>query len=710
MLKNIFLLLAINAAAIFTVAQEPDWQWARYATGNGTQETIQCSTDPSGNVYLTGNFQSDITFGSTTMTQPGLGMFLAKFDPSGNLIWLRTAGGIGSNGVYLCTTDDDANTYITGRYANTVSFGPYTLTNQVPTVYHIFIAKYDSSGNVCWARSAGEAGGLPDMTWAVHLDKSSNVYIAGNVQTDTIPLDSDTLFSEGGSFCLIKYDSSGTELWSRNAPCNYFALAQYIATDNNANLYVTGYWMGDSLKFPGNTFYNNGPPAMHEIFLCSYDSSGNFRWAKSYGGTEMDHGYSVACDNADNVYFTGNFQSSPMVFDTYNIPNSSGQYNYFLAKYDPLGNMLWLKSDSGQSGGYCIVTDGMNDLYWSGYFYSIDVVIDTITLQRPAVYADPIFIAKLDSSGKVYWAKELASGGDDNNGISLGNNGDIFFSGDFYGVNPFIVGNDTMPLSGIENAFIAKLAFENLVALFSTPDNVICPGTCTDFDNNSVNATSYLWYFPGSSTPSSTDVNPVNVCYNTPGQYDVTLIATGPLGSDTLLLNNYITVLPFPPPQGILQNGDTLFANAGSVLYQWYLNNNLISGATNYFYVAQQSGNYNVIATDANGCEVEAVLNNVIAGISQLEVTNWQLAIFPNPVGERFTVMGNRFSGTTEEEISVYNLLGEKQSLTVDCQVGTLTHFQSGSLAVDCTLLAPGMYIVELKSGDKIFRANFIKQ
>jgi hypothetical protein len=65
----------------------------------------------------------------------------------------------------------------------------------------------------------------------------------------------------------------------------------------------------------------------------------------------------------------------------------------------------------------------------------------------------------------------------------------------------------------------------------------------------------------------------------------------------------YITVYPFPPAQGILQSGDTLYANAGAVTYQWYFNNNLIPGATNYFYVAPASGDYNVVATDGNGCE-----------------------------------------------------------------------------------------------------------
>ena len=235
-------------------------------------------------------------------------------------------------------------------------------------------------------------------------------------------------------------------------------------------------------------------------------------------------------------------------------------------------------------------------------------------------------------------------------------------------------------------------------ASFVAP-NHICPGTCTDFQNNSNFATSYLWQFPGANPSQSIDENPTGICYNTPGNYSVTLIATNTIGSDTLTLNNYVTVYPFPPPQGILQNGDTLFANQGAVSYQWYMNGNVITGATDYFYVAQASGNYNVVATDGNGCEVEAVINNVIAGINSPIHGTDQLTIYPDPVSDKLSITGSRMHESSPE-ISVYNSLGEKMSLFTDYSLGT----------IDCKSLSSGLYILELKSVDKIFRTKFLKK
>jgi PKD repeat protein len=240
------------------------------------------------------------------------------------------------------------------------------------------------------------------------------------------------------------------------------------------------------------------------------------------------------------------------------------------------------------------------------------------------------------------------------------------------------------------------------VALFSAPHH-ICPGTCTDFTNLSLNATSYLWTFSGANPSTSIDANPVSICYNTPGSYAVSLIATNANGSDTITLNNYITVYPYPPPQGISQNGDTLFANAGAVSYQWYHSGLSISGATDYFYVATEGGDFNVVATDANGCEVEAVINDVIADVSQSGVNGTGIMISPNPVRDKILITLPAFADG-KVDIGVYNLLGEKVLALQQNDIGKGT-----SLQVDVSQLPSSMYFLEVRNMEKKLRAKFLK-
>lgn len=79
-------------------------------------------------------------------------------------------------------------------------------------------------------------------------------------------------------------------------------------------------------------------------------------------------------------------------------------------------------------------------------------------------------------------------------------------------------------------------------ANFGATVTTVSAGNSITFTNNSLNATSYLWLFPGGDPNTSTEENPT-VTYNTPGVFSVTLTAANTDGEDnTLTLPQYITV------------------------------------------------------------------------------------------------------------------------------------------------------------------------
>jgi PKD repeat protein len=245
--------------------------------------------------------------------------------------------------------------------------------------------------------------------------------------------------------------------------------------------------------------------------------------------------------------------------------------------------------------------------------------------------------------------------------------------------------------------------FDFIPAAAFTSPNHICPGTCTDFTNHSVNANSYQWIFSGANPGVSNDVNPSQICYNTPGQYDVTLIASNATHADTLTLHNYITVYPYPAPQGISQSGDTLFANQGAVSYQWYFGGGIISGATDYFYVASQSGNYNVVATDENDCEVEAVIFDVVAATGNITDGALTAEIFPVPVHDRMKIRSALLSGIAF--IEIYQSDGKRIFFLK--QDGTMKKDQE---VFDIADLPAGIYCLKITDRINTVTTKFLKQ
>jgi len=82
-------------------------------------------------------------------------------------------------------------------------------------------------------------------------------------------------------------------------------------------------------------------------------------------------------------------------------------------------------------------------------------------------------------------------------------------------------------------------------ANFSANNTTVTAGGTVDFTDLSLgNPTGWSWSFPGASTPTSIFQNPI-ITYPTVGVYDVTLIATNSLGSDTEIKVGYITVSNF---------------------------------------------------------------------------------------------------------------------------------------------------------------------
>jgi len=241
------------------------------------------------------------------------------------------------------------------------------------------------------------------------------------------------------------------------------------------------------------------------------------------------------------------------------------------------------------------------------------------------------------------------------------------------------------------------------IALFTSP-NHLCPGTCTDFTDHSQHATSWLWTFSGANPAVSTDQNPIGICYNAPGTYGVSLIVTNSVGSDTLTLNNYVTVYPYPAPQGIMQNGDSLIANTGAMSYQWYHDGVLIQGATDYYYIAPEGGNYNVVATDNNGCEVEAVIFDVVAGISQFSVSGSQFTVYPVPANDFLSIHSDAFKGKSIV-LSVYNLLGEIVIAPSEVLINA-----DKTCKADISSLSAGMYRVRINANESILYGKFLKK
>jgi hypothetical protein len=324
--------------------------WAKSADGvnGGGNKSNTVTVDSLSNVYVAGYFDSpNIIFGSTTLTVNTVGgdnIFLVKYDKNGNVLWAKSSkGGTTNDEASSVAVDVSGNIYVAGSFDSPIiSFGSYTFTNNhSDSIADIFLVKYNSNGNVVWAKSIEG-----QMKWF--------------------------------------YD--------------YFITVDYLG-----NIYMTGDFYSSNITFGAYTLINDSS-GYTDIFITKYDSSGNVLWAKSAGGTGNDHANTITVDASENAYLAGWFASNTMTFDLSQLINTGdgGNDNIFLAKYNVNGNVIWAKSVGGthyDDRAYSITIDASNEAYVAGGFSDSSITFGSTSLTTAVTYGSPdMFLAKLSAS------------------------------------------------------------------------------------------------------------------------------------------------------------------------------------------------------------------------------------------------------------------------------------------------------------------------
>jgi hypothetical protein len=319
--------------------------WARSMGGTDHDGGRGIAVDSADNVYTTGFFQDTVDFdpgpGTYDLTSAGTSdIFVSKLNAGGNFVWARSMGGTSSDGASALALDSAGNVYTTGEFWGTADFDPgagtYNLT--LAGDRDIFVSKLDSSGGCVWAKSIG--GTERDVGTGIAVDSADNVYTAGRFE-GTVDFD-----PGAGRYNLTsaryydtfvsKLDSSGDFVWAKRMGGTESDVGRGIAVDSAGNVYTTGEFRGTVDFDPGPGTYNLTSAGSAEIFVSKLDSSGNFVWAKSMGGTSSDKGYGIAVDSAANVYTTGYFWET-VDFDpgagTCNL-TSAGSADIFVSKLE----------------------------------------------------------------------------------------------------------------------------------------------------------------------------------------------------------------------------------------------------------------------------------------------------------------------------------------------------------------------------------------
>ena len=401
-------------------------------------------------MYLVGTFYTNplVIYDSNGQIFPnsvnvvgGISTYLIKYNTNGIPQWAARIGcTTADTELPVVSADTDGSIYITGDLSGT-SLELYNVDSVTPDITltplstdtHIWVAKYNSQGQVQWATYISVSDALKYRP-SVSFDYSHNVYITGDYHgtltiyqvgdvSTPVKIIDPTPTTHYDNY-LIKYDPSGQYQWATKIGGALDDFTTTISSDINNNIFIAGFYKSNPLYIYsqndlGTAAFTLGNEGGNDNYLVKYNSSGIAQWATHIGGFNDENRANIAMDSQGNVYIAGFYYSNPLniysqnnqVTPAFTIANS-GSSDMYLVKYNTNGIAQWGTHVGGSGSeiqpyisidnqGNIVVTGASNGSSIGIYDKDNDVVPKTtITFNVANIN---VFLVKYNSSGFSQW-------------------------------------------------------------------------------------------------------------------------------------------------------------------------------------------------------------------------------------------------------------------------------------------------------------------
>ncbi|WP_210521023.1 T9SS type A sorting domain-containing protein [Hymenobacter terricola] len=402
-------------------AQTPDWQQAlAISTPAGSSSEVSATAlAPDGSVYVAGSFNGTVSFGSTILSSPTTyAAFVAKWNPgTGTWAW-ALAMPTGLTAYVSAVAVNGSSVYLTGNFVSSATFGSTTLTSAGS--YRGFVAKLTDAGPTAgfvWAQGIG--GATYDFAFGLAVQGTS-LYVVGDLNSPRVSFGTTILtnsgYSTGYVTKLVDAGSSASYAWAQAVISPTLSQLRAVVVQGS-NVYVAGHFAGPAAC--GSTSLATSNANDFDVVvakLTDAGTTGSFTWARQAGGTGTDRSTALAVAGT-SVYLAGSEDSPTATFGNTSL-TGLGNTDAFVAKLTDAGatgSFVWAQSAGGTGfdGVTALAVQGPS-VYCTGYTTSPQVHFGSTTL--PGLGDYDAFVARLldaGSSSSFAWVRPAGGAGSD---------------------------------------------------------------------------------------------------------------------------------------------------------------------------------------------------------------------------------------------------------------------------------------------------------
>ncbi len=540
----------------------------------------------------------------------------------------------------------------------------------------VYLIKVDTLGNTIWQKTFNP----PNMLYfyndySIKQTPDSGFIMAGNI------------YNSNGSathICLIKTNALGDTLWTKQyggPNLGYYDVVAYdvivtsdngyavvgtesespnknvfmLKTDNNGNVLWAKYFGGTindegySLKQTSDSGYiiagytESFGQGSWDVYLLKISAIGNLQWTKTYGGNQGDLANHIEITNDGGFIFTGKTSGNGV--------GTINDNDLFLMKTDSAGNNEWIYTYGGSSEevGFSVKQTSDNGFISIGYTYS-----------SGAGQSD-VYLLKTDSIGSVLWSSTFGS-------ASKEEGSDVIQRGSNY----FLTGTTRNFSKGFEDVYLIKTDSIGL-------------GTCKE--DTAITIQTILTWVQGSGGIE-------NAGYTI--QSDIIVEGT----ADTANYNPCVCVPPIANFDSYFTHSCGLFRDNSTWANAWYWDfgdgdTSNAEGTSHCF----ANGNWNVCLTVTNECGSSTFCDSIsiLEDINEISKNKTKISVLPNPFDNLTTI---KFENTIHDKLNLtlVNPVGQT-ALQIDDITGN-------EIQIERNGLPSGLYYILLKRNAEIIATD----
>ena len=260
-------------------------------------------------------------------------VWVVKFNAQQKIVWSKVFGGTGrdwankiipahGSGYLIIAAGNSSDGDIVGNHSSGAS--------------DLWVLKIDDQGAVIWKKCYG--GSLNDGAFSVIQSTDGGYVFAGSSQS----IDGDVAVNKGTQDAwILKIDGAGNKVWSNTVGGTWDDGFLSVAATTDGGFIA----VGESQSIDGDLIGTgrHGTGYNYDVLTVKFDAGGNVQWKKCYGGSEHEHGWTIAATGDGSYLIAGDTESNDDDFT-----GNHGGKDGFVMKIDGSGNKAWQKVLGGQ--------------------------------------------------------------------------------------------------------------------------------------------------------------------------------------------------------------------------------------------------------------------------------------------------------------------------------------------------------------------------